>query len=190
MSITTTPAQSLANEPITLAEAKQQLRIYHNLDDTEITRHIYAARLEAEHMCLRTLRLSVAREQTYKDWPVCLLFDDPPLIAVDSITYYDADNVEQTLAASNYIVRTPTEGRGDLYWTSTAVLPSQFNRIDAIKVSYRTGYVTADAVPESAKHAVLLLVNANYDASELQEAEAYRATAKRILDQLDWGNYE
>lgn len=190
MPIVTTDTQTLANEPVTLAEAKTQLRITHDLDDTEITRLILAAREEAERFTLRTLRLSVSHEETYSAWPDCIRFDSPPLIAVSAVTYYDADNAEQTLASSNYIVQTPTDDRGQLSWTWDAVLPDHYDRVDAIKVAYTSGYTTADEVPESAKQGILLLVEANFDADKVQKAEAYRVTAQKILNQLDWGSYE
>jgi uncharacterized phiE125 gp8 family phage protein len=192
MSITTTDTQTIANEPITLAEAKTQLRVTHNLDDAEITRWIFIAREEAEAYSMRTLRLSVSRSRSYKGWPDCMRFDHPPLIAVDAVKYYDVDNAEQTLSADSYILRTPTEGRGDLQWSTApgTTLPNTYDRPDSVWVEYRTGYTTADAVPEMAKGAVLLLVSALYDNSEMKEAEAYRSTAHRLLHATSWGNYE
>ncbi|TFH54316.1 MAG: hypothetical protein E4G91_11310 [Candidatus Zixiibacteriota bacterium] len=192
MSITTTDTQTLANEPITLAQAKVQLRVTHALDDDQITRIIFMAREEAEQYSARTLRLTVVRSRTYRGWPWCMRFDHPPLIAVDAVKYFDADNAEQTLSSAAYILRTPTEGRGDLQWSTApgTVLPLTYDRPDSVKVEYRTGYTTADAVPETAKGAILMLCNAYYDSSEFKEAEAYRSTAKRILDLTDWGNYE
>lgn len=192
MSITTTDTQTIANEPVTLGEVKTQLRVTHNLDDAEITRQIFIAREEAELRTSRTLRLTVSRVRTYTGWPKCMLFDHPPLIAVDAVKYFDADNVEQTLASTSYVLRTPTEGRGDLQWSTDpgTTLPLTYGRPDSVKVEYRTGYTTADAVPEVAKGAVLMLVRALYDQSELKESEAYRSTAYRLLDMTDWGNYE
>ena len=192
MSITTTDTQAISNEPVTLAEAKTQLRVKHALDDAEIERQVLMAREEAETYSMRTLRLSVTRERTYRGWPECMRFDNPPLLAVQAVKYFDTDNAEQTLAASNYLVRTPTEGRGDLQWSTVAgtILPQGFDRHDSVKVEYTTGYTTAAEVPEIAKAAVLLLVNAYHDSSEFTEAEAYRTTAQRLLSQTSWGSYE
>ncbi len=195
MPIVTTDTQTIANEPVTLEQAKRQppLRVDHALDDDLITDLIFQAREEAEWYSMRTLRLSVSREETFSTWPdKCIRFDHPPLIAVDAVKYFDADNAEQTLAGSNYLVQTPTEARGVLTWSSdpTVVLPDHYDRPDAIKVEYRTGYQTADEVPEVAKGAILMLVSALYDPEELQEAAAYRETAKRMLRQIDWGSYE
>jgi hypothetical protein len=41
-----------------------------------------------------------------------------------------------------------------------------------------------------AKGAILLLVSALYDNSEIKEVEAYRSTAMRLLNTIGWGNYE
>ena len=192
MSITTTDTQVLSNEPITLAEAKIQLGVTHNLDDARITRHILEAREEAEGITNRTLRLSVTHARTYDGWPSEMRFDSPPLESVVSVTYYDIDDVSQTLSSSNYVVRTPTDGRGDLTWSRAAgtTLPALTDRIDSVTVNYTTGYTSADAVPERAKGSILMLVSALYDQSELKESEAYRSTARRRLADIDWGIYE
>lgn len=92
MSITTTDTQTIANEPVTLAEAKVQLGVTDNLSDADITRYIFMAREEAEGFASRTFRLSVTRARTYDGWPAEMRFDSPPLIAVASVTYYDTDN--------------------------------------------------------------------------------------------------
>jgi len=192
MSITTTDTQTIANEPITLDEAKTQLHVTHNLDDDAITRMIFMAREEAELRTSRTFRLTVSRVRTYTGWPKCMLFDHPPLIGVDAVKYFDTDDAEQTLASTSYVLRTPTEGRGDLQWSTApgTTLPLTYDRPDSVSVEYRTGYTTADAVPEVAKGSILMLVNALYDQSEIQESAAYRSTAYRLLDMTDWGNYE
>lgn len=192
MSITTTDTQTIANEPISLDEAKFQLGVTDNLNDADITKIIFRAREEAESYCDRTLRLAVSRVRTYDGWPSCMRFDHPPLASVDAVKYYDVDNAQQTLAASNYIVRTPTDGRGDLTWSraSGTTLPALFDRIDSVSVEYTTGWTTAAEVPEQAKAAILMLVNSLYDHSEFKEAEAYRFAAMRMLHNLDWGSYE
>jgi hypothetical protein len=82
MSITKLTTPTIANEPITLAEAKTQLRVTHNLDDAEITAKIFTARAEAESYSMRTLQLSVSWVRRYDGWPLCMRFDDPPLISL------------------------------------------------------------------------------------------------------------
>ncbi len=194
MPIVTTKTNAISNEIVTLAEAKEQppLRIDHNLDDSLVTRLIYQAREEAESYSHRTLRLSVTREETFDGWPDKIKFDHPPLEAVTAVKYYDTNDVEQTLAASNYTVQIPSEGRGLLTWSRAAgtTLPSLTDRIDSVTVEYTTGYTTAAAAPEQAKGAILLLVSAWYDPEDLNEAAAYRETAKMVLNNIDWGNYE
>lgn len=92
------------SEPITLAEAKAQLRLtdLFTADDAYITALITVARKRAEDYCNRFFT-----EQT-----IVMVLDDQPgytiflpypdLQSVGSITYLDDSNVEQTVDAADY----------------------------------------------------------------------------------------
>ena len=85
-------------EPVSLAEAKEQLRIDNSDSDTEIGLMISAARDAAEQFCNRY----------FAQAEIGIIFDSflqadnllfvplPDLVSVDSITYLDDDNSEQS----------------------------------------------------------------------------------------------
>src|SRR5690606_11802999 len=80
-----------------------------------------------------------------------------PLQTVTHIKYYDASNVLQTWAASNYIVPDFAEP-AVVEVLDTAVFPSIYTRSDAVQIEYVTGATTVESVPQALKQALLLLV--------------------------------
>jgi uncharacterized phiE125 gp8 family phage protein len=85
----------------------------------------------------------------------------PPLISVDSITYYDMAGVLQTLVAD-----TDYQISGIGAWQKAIVAPApgalwpstQFNRLDAVVVEFTCGHAAAANVPASIKQAILMTV--------------------------------
>lgn len=160
-------------EPISLAQAKAQLRVEHNLEDALISAAIIAARGWVEEYLGRTL---VETEWTlvlhdFPAGPIRLL--RPPILAVDSVKYDDADGVEQTLAAEDFhAVATGWGAR--LYPAPGESWPStQLGRAGAVRVVYSAGYGSPDAagdpgnaVPGPIKAALLLLTAHLYTTRE------------------------
>lgn len=102
--VTTAPA----SEPVTLAEAKQQLRMDGiTADDDLITSLIIAAREYAEMFCNRGF-ITQTVTQVYNRFPPDSLdvvrLAVTPLISVASVTYKDENSDDQTWNSSNYIV--------------------------------------------------------------------------------------
>jgi len=105
-------------------------------------------------------------------FPFCIELPLPPLIEVVSIQYYDEDDALQTVDAADYTVTAPfgpTAEAGYIElvdgesWPTTAVRP------DAVKVTFRCGYVDGSVSPESVAvpamvtHARLLIVKDLYE---------------------------
>lgn len=130
-----------SGEPVSLAEMKEWLLVDqsdHSRDGV-IRRLIRAARefVETEtQQQLVSLQLRLTLEEF---WCGDLLLPVTPLQGVSSITYYDANNAQQTLATTVYSVDTARHpGRVRLTWGQS--WPSVYDRGDAVQVNFWAGH--------------------------------------------------
>ncbi len=146
-----------ASEPVTTAQAKAQLNVDFDTDDTYIDLLVAAARTTVENHTQRGL---INQTWTLKldDFPDTFTLPRAPLSSVTSITYIDGDGNSQTLATSVYDVDTQSEpGRVLLAYGQT--WPTTRDQVNAVTVTYVVGYGSAaSSVPEPFKHAIKLLV--------------------------------
>lgn len=152
-----------AVEPITLAEAKDHLRLEHGLDDTYVTGLIVAAREWAEEYTWRAF-ISQVWELTLDEWPEGVEISLPrgDVSAVVSVKYDDVSGAEQTLSSSNYLLDGCPPARiilkQDLSW------PDLSDEALAVRIRYTAGFGAAAAnVPQAIKQALLLLVSQLYE---------------------------
>lgn len=150
-----------AYQPVTLAEARAWCRIEDDVTENDgvITQLLktmtaFAENLTGRAFIERTLRLYLPA------WPVvctsayrgtAIVLPQPPLVAVDSITYLDEDGVEQTLGTTLYDVHSWREPAlvvpaWDETWPSHRGVP------DAIRVNYRAGYPAVGSPQDEAAH--------------------------------------
>lgn len=136
-------------EPISVADAKQHLRIVVNDEDTLIQSYIAAAREWVETFCNRTLVKTTWKYQADCfpwywngiDDGYSLGFRLPraPLISVSGITYVDENGTTQTLSSSYYDTDYNTEpGLVSLAYNQT--WPSTRATRNAVAVTYLAGY--------------------------------------------------
>jgi len=157
-------------EPITLAEAKANLRVVFDDEDADISRMIRAARQMAEERLNRAL-MPQALAFGADGFCVALRVPRPPLRQVDSIKYIDADGVEQSWVG--YLVDgfadPPTISAG--YGTPWPTTRAQSG---AVVVQYQAGYAGAASVPEPIRQWMFLAINAFYEnRSMVNEAQTY-----------------
>lgn len=146
--------------PVTLAEAKAHLRIVDNADDDYIAALVEAAADKIErdtgHVC-RTRNVSVVRDSFADAGQMRIPLNYGPVNSIASVVY-DADTgTEQTLAADQYRLRQfaaltyiiPAYG---VTWPTTESI------IGAVRVTLNAGYATNDDVPDTLRHAALLLI--------------------------------
>jgi uncharacterized phiE125 gp8 family phage protein len=107
----------------------------------------------------------------------------PPLVSITSIKYYDVDNTEATVTASDYFVDTKSEpGRVVLAygktWPATVLRP-----VNGVCVTFVAGYgATAASTPQSVKQAMLLLIGDYYENREAGAAsKETQVAAERLL---------
>ena len=152
-------------EPVSVAEARDQLVIQHTEDGDLIGRYIVAAREAVENYTARALIVRTYVLQL-EYFPHVISLPRPPLLTVDDITYFDEAGVLQTVEAATYEVdEASTLGRirpidGES-WPATA------RRFDAVKVKYQAGYGAAgDDVPMSLRQSLLIQVGDLYEHRE------------------------
>lgn len=81
----------------------------------------------------------------------------PDVSEITSITYYDADNVQQTVAGSSYSLKEDAVG-SFVWFDSDFTIPSMYLRPDAMSVTFVAGYGDAATdVPEPIRQAIMLL---------------------------------
>lgn len=187
-------------EPVTLAEVWKHLRLdpdgspLEHPDDAMLERHITTARQHVESMTRRalvqqTVRLSMGAFPVSCDYATVswrrrevvrkILLHRPPIIRVESVSYFDGDNALQTLDAADYY--TTDEQVPELRFASAFSAPTIYDRPDAVRVTYVAGYapegsppVTQDeyraSVPMPLRDAILAGVQLLYD--DLAAADA------------------
>jgi hypothetical protein len=89
----------------------------------------------------------------------------PPLVSVDSIQYIDVNGIKQTLDPSLYIVDDISEP-ARITPSYGATWPGTQNVINAVIVTFTTGYGTPSDVPQAIKQWMLLAIGAMYENRE------------------------
>lgn len=152
-----------ANEPLTLTEAKAQLRVDGTDEDTLIGDLIQTVREKFEASTGRVL--SVRDFTAFSDtWPDDNTLALPlyPVLDVSSVKYKDEDGTEQTLAAANYTVDkvgiTPR-----IVLNDDADAPEVGNYPNAVYVRFAAGSYD---IPQSAKQSMLLWLTMLYERRE------------------------
>ena len=151
--IRTVLVSETGSEPVTLAQAKAQLSIASSDDahDTKLTRLITAARQKYEYDT-HTRLLAATFDQIYDGFYNRMRLSERPVDSVTSITYYNANNSQQTLSTDVYAF---DESLREIRLKPDQSFPDSKDRWDAVTIRYVTGYST---VPETARHAMLLLI--------------------------------
>lgn len=167
-----------AVEPVLLADAKQQARIDTTADDALVSSLIAAARQWVEQYIGRAL-ITQTWQMTIDTWPVAslpfwdgeregpvtvlenpgyILLPRPPLVTVNSVTYYDNSDNATIWPSSNYFVDTiHTPGR--LCLRLGSVWPVPMRLTNGIVIQYAAGYgADGSSVPEAIKTAIRQIV--------------------------------
>lgn len=187
-----TPPQRL---PLELSDAKQHLRVDHDLDDLAIEELVRAAAEFIETVTSRAL-ISTQYRMTFESFPCdsrVIVLPRMPLQSVDSILYSDEDNVLRPLLPTQWFSVTPQEVPGFITATDTA-WPAVYDRPDAVELDFTAGSGdTADSVPALAKHAIRLLIGHWYWNREAVSvgvvSTQMQLAVKSLMRSLWGGNY-
>lgn len=170
-----------ATTPVSLTEAKAHLRVEHTADDTLITALIGAAtdHLDGWTGILGRAIITQTWRQDFDGFACKLRLPLHPVASVSTVTYYDGDNAQQTLATSVYELLTDAAGsyvarKAGQSW------PGAYNREAAVSVEFVAGEATA---PAAIKAAILIIIAHLYDnrGSEGPEALAMPPAADALL---------
>lgn len=201
-------------EPVTLADVYRVLKVdptgspaTHPLDD-DFTRQITTARRNVEQQTRRslvqqTLRLSAegfpancAGWQLAPRWarvPSKIVLFRPPVISVQSVQYFDADNTLQTVSASDYYLTDDLVP--ELRFATSFTAPTVYDRPDALRVTYITGYLGAGSppstqaeyaehVPAELKDAILVGVQMLQTSTSPQDYELLQRMQRALIHPL------
>jgi len=192
-------------EPVTLADAKQHMRVDTDDDNDYILALISAARRYAEEYLDRALITQQLRMRV-DTFPYEFELPRPPMatagtFTATAITYAldpgsasTATPTTTTLSASSYRVdRDDTPGRIRTVYNGT--WPSHLTDPNAVTVTWWAGYgAAASDVPQAIRHAILMHVAHLYESR--QAAVATGAVpqnvpfgVKALLDTCKWGSY-
>lgn len=148
-----------ASLPLSLAEAKAQLRVDEDDEDALIESMIKAAVLEIDSprgwlgksLITRTLRL------TFDSTPPRIIsLPGPPTTSISSVTYRDSDDEFVTIDADDYLY--DLTGEPALLWPVDCWPSDIACGPDCFRVQYVSGYASAGAVPDNIKRWMLARV--------------------------------
>lgn len=146
----------IGNEPITLEEAKQQLRVDTDADDAYITRLIKSARATAEQH-LKEHLIGHALQTPY--YGFCDVLETTSKInTFTSITYHDIDGDQQTLVSADVVI--DNNEAGSLIRPVGTWPELSDNRIEVL-INYTSAPVRL--VSEDIKIALLLTITDLYE---------------------------
>lgn len=181
-----------SRQPVSLEEFKRQTRVETSDEDAFLGLALQAAinkadgRYGALGRALLTSTWEFRRRSFWSGYlPLPLA---APLQQVDSIKYLDGDGTERTVNAAAYVTDTASEpGRvslaPDYSWPTDL-----YGTDDSVRIRYRAGWETVEAIPAEIRQGILLLA-----------ADMYRnreATSERSLSEIPvgvralWGSFK
>ncbi|HQU63334.1 MAG TPA: head-tail connector protein, partial [Nitrosomonas sp.] len=148
-----TPTTTEIVEPVTLDEAKEHLRVFHNEEDGFIQSLLLAAYRAAENICHCVIPLQTFDYQIDCFAPVIVLPRNP-VVSVESVAYTDENGDPQTLDPSDYYVETG-HFKSTIKPAYNASWPATESGYNKVTVSFTAGF--ADP-PEDIKAAIKLII--------------------------------
>ncbi len=152
-----------ANEPVSLIEAKDHIRVVGSLEDDVITSLIVTARQYIEQSY--NVMMISQTWRSYHNSFIDIVLDLLPVTSIVSIKYIDINGTEQTLSSSIYDVDLFAL-KASLELSYNQSWPSVRSVKNTITVEFVVGYGAPTDIPDPLKHAILLLVGYLYENRE------------------------
>lgn len=149
------------HEPVTVAAAREHCDLDDNHFDSQLVNLITLARTRVEHDTRRALmtQTRVYRTATFPSSNE-LILPTSPLQSVTSVTYTTEAGATETF--TDYSVDTYSNP-GYVYLNYNSSWPTNRGHNNDVTITYVAGYGSTTAVPEAAKHAILLMVRHYFD---------------------------
>jgi uncharacterized phiE125 gp8 family phage protein len=128
-------------EIVTLTEAKAHLKVTGSDEDTLIRSYLNAAVQRCENY-RQSVIMSSEWEVYLRSWSANVNLQKYPVTAINSVKYFDTDNTEQTVTASNYRLldfKVPAR----LEFDNTYSFPDTYDREYPIVINYQAGFTYA-----------------------------------------------
>ncbi|KAB2678908.1 head-tail connector protein [Brucella pseudintermedia] len=171
-----------ATMPVSLAEAKAHLRVDHDDQDDLISAQIRAATayLDGYAGILGQALITQTWRQDFDRFADRLTLPLAPVTAIDSISYFDAGNVQLVLDPGLYALHADACGayvtrRSGQSW------PAAFRRADAVSIIFTAGYGAAADVPEPIRQAILLILQRLFDGADTSIDVAIDRTVHALI---------
>lgn len=157
--------------PVSLDEAKAQLRVTSDAEDALIEGYIRAATKYVE----QTLSVSISEQQwqlTLDSFTDTIELPRGPVTEIDSVEYVDVDGATQTVDGDIYSIDLFSRSQW-LVLNSDETWPDTLSAVNTVIVTYTAGM---EQVPDDLKHAILLLIGAwHQNRSGLSERQVHAA---------------
>ena len=144
---------------VSVEDCKSDLKLEHNDDDKLVEDYILAAcalvggrdGIVGKVLTTEKWDLKLSSAQGIVELPLS------PVQSIESITYFDSQNQEQTLDVSNFYLY-GDEDSAIIEPKAGTVWPAVYARRDAIKIRYVAGFGAANQLPANITRAIRLIV--------------------------------
>lgn len=152
------------SEPVSVVDARSFLKIDGTDDDTLISSIVQTSREWVEQKTGRSL-ITQTRVLNLDYFPCGDTIELPngKVQSITTIKYYDNNDAQQTLSASDYWTDLSSKSariKIKNYW------PATNKRLNAVEITYVSGYGTSDDVPRPLCSAIMLLIGHLYEHRE------------------------
>lgn len=178
-------------EPLSVAEARDHMRITHHDDDDDIRTFVVPA---ARDWC----EAFTCRAFLQQTWVLTLqgfgggriYLPKPPLSSVSSVTYLDANGDSQTWASANYTVVIPSGPYAQHGWIEPAygvTYPTTRGVPEDVTITFVCGYgTTGSTVPDGIRMGVRVLCEDYYSQRSSQTIGTSVITNLRAAEAMLW----
>jgi uncharacterized phiE125 gp8 family phage protein len=173
-----TPPATLA---LSLADAKDALKIDTSDQDAQVESWVAGITAHAEHLTGRAL-VTQSWRVTLDAFPDAIELAHPPIIAVLSVKFIDTDGAQRTLDPQDYVLDKESEP-GYLVPARGKSWPATADQINALQVEYTCGYGVASDVPKSIRLYLIAKLREQYDpAIKAEKGTVQSSFLDRLLD--------